>query len=65
MGPHGYLMLAGWKGTAVCLIERPDGTITSNMALVATVSTYIDAFGIDPTLPGPGLSRFFAPYVTR
>jgi hypothetical protein len=42
-----------------------DGAITSNMAIIPTSNTMIDAFGSNPTQLILDLSGYFAPFVTQ
>jgi hypothetical protein len=66
-GPLGYLTL--WPDGAaqpfVSTLNASDGAITSNMAIVPTNNTMIDAFGSNPTHLVLDMSGFFAPYVTQ
>jgi hypothetical protein len=66
-GPLGYLTLwpDGETQPFVSTLNALDGAITSNMAIVPTDNTVIDAFASNPTHLIVDLSGFFAPYVTQ
>jgi hypothetical protein len=49
----------------VSTLNAPDGAITSNMAILPTSNTMIDAFGSNPTQLILDLSGYFAPFVTQ
>ena len=49
----------------VSTLNSSDGATTSNMAIVPTDNTMIDAYASNPTHLVLDLSGFFAPYVTQ
>jgi hypothetical protein len=66
-GPLTYLTLwpDGEAQPFVSTLNSFDGAITSNMAIVPTDNTMIDAYASNPTHLVLDLSGFFAPYVTQ
>lgn len=66
-GTLGYLTLwpDGETQPFVSTLNALDGAITSNMAIVPTDNTLVDAFASNPTHLVVDISGFFAPYVTQ
>jgi uncharacterized repeat protein (TIGR01451 family) len=62
-GPMGFLTLwpQGASKPLVSTLNAPDGTITSNMAIVPTTNGSVSAFGSNPTHLILDISGYFAP----